>query len=631
MRRKAFIGWGLGSFTSSALVSAVSLLYLRFMTDSLGLAMALAGLLVVVSKVYDAVLDPLMGILSDGTSTRWGRYRPWLLGGSLVSALALVLLFNVPRGLAGTALAAFCCFTLLLYSTGYTMYRIPYLALGRAITRDFDERSKLMTFSVYGSSFGGLAATAAAPWMLSRLGSDRAAHELLAWLLAGLVAVGGIGTFLLVDAERADAQEAGKRHFSLSEAWAALRDNRAYQGLIAFKVIMFAGIALHGTAIPFYTRHVLRVSDAKLASIFLVQTLAMMGSQQGWVWLVRRIGRRQGLTIAAAGQALSMLAWWLLSPAQPMPWVQILSAVEGVFAGGIFFGLYTVLADTMEMGGASGKTGREGIYAGVFVMVEKVTAALGTFIFSSIMGWAGFISSSNAGSEQSASVIHGIVLAISVLPAMGAGVACLALRWMPPTAPQADKETRSAPMARKAAAACAMMIAVGLLAVESTPARAADTAAPAEGGITIPRIYAGADGASHLDTVTLPRAPGADPRALIGRLNSTDVEIGVSPPGTFIDWHRVSTPRLLVVLQGTLEVGLGDGSKHLLHAGDIALAQDLTGQGHTSRTVGTVPAMAMTVRLPKDDPLASRASSCPAGVAAKDCVANSLNIKHNDR
>lgn len=621
MRHRAFIGWGLGSFTSSALVSAVSLLYLRFMTDSLGIAIAVAGLLVVVSKTYDAFLDPLMGILSDGTSTRWGRYRPYLLGGALVSALALVLLFNVPHGLQGTGLAVFCCFTLLLYSTGYTMYRIPYLALGRAITRDFDQRSKLMTFSVYGSSLGGLAATAAAPWLLSRLGSDRAAHELLAWLLAGLVAVGGIGTFLLVDAERADATAAAP-HFSLADAWDALRSNKPYQGLIAFKVVMFAGISLHGTAIPFYTRHVLRVSDAKLASIFLVQTLGMMASQQGWVWLARRLGRRRALMTAAIGQAGSMLAWWLLSPAHPMPWVQILSAVEGVFAGGIFFGLYTVLTDTMDMGAADRKSGREGIYAGVFVMVEKATAALGTFIFSAIMGWAGFVSARNVGSEQPAAVIHGIILAISVLPAIGAAVACLALRLMPPSDGVIPNARPKQGGVARAATACAILIAAGLT-LAGSPARAA------EGGITIPRIYAGADGGSRMDTVTLPRAPGVDPKALIGRLNSTDVEIGVSPPGTFIDWHRVSTPRLLVVLSGTLEVGLGDGSKHLLHAGDIALADDLTGQGHTSRTVGTTPAMAMTVRLPKDDPLASRDSSCSAGVAASACVANALTITHS--
>lgn len=98
MKRRQLIGWGLGSFTSASLVGAVGLLHMRFMTDLLGIAMAAAGFLVVLSKIYDAILDPLMGAFSDRTRTRWGRYRPYLAGGGLLAALSLVMLFNVPRG-----------------------------------------------------------------------------------------------------------------------------------------------------------------------------------------------------------------------------------------------------------------------------------------------------------------------------------------------------------------------------------------------------------------------------------------------------------------------------------------------------------------------------------------------------
>ena len=163
MKRRAMFGWGIGSFSSASLVSAVGLLHLRFMTDSLGLSIALAGALVVVSRVYDTVLDPIVGVLSDRTRTRYGRYRPYLIGGGLLAALSMILLFNVPYSLKGGALVAFVTATLLLFSTAYTLFRIPYLALGRSITQDFGERSKLMTFSVYGSSLGSLAAMSAAP------------------------------------------------------------------------------------------------------------------------------------------------------------------------------------------------------------------------------------------------------------------------------------------------------------------------------------------------------------------------------------------------------------------------------------------------------------------------------------
>jgi Na+/melibiose symporter-like transporter len=433
MKRKALIGWAIGSFSSSVLIGAVGLLHLRFMTDSLGLAIALAGMLVVVSRIYDAVLDPVMGVLSDRTRTPWGRYRPYLLGGSLLSALSLVVMFNVPRSLSGIGLIAYVTFSLLLFSTAYTMWRIPYLALGRTITQDFNERSKLITFSVYGSSLGGFAATSAAPFLLAKMGSDRAGHGVIAMLLAVLIAIAGIVCFLLLDSEVAEIDADGaaivSRPISFGEAGRVLRENRPFQSLIGFKVMMFTALAIHGTALPYYTRHVLKASDVSLSSIFLAQMIASAGSQFVWVRAARRFGRRNALLTAGLMQICAFGGWILLPVGHPAPWMQILSAFQGMAGGGIFFGLYTVLTDTMDYARNHGDGGaREGILAGVFVMVEKGTTALGTFIFSSILAYVGYVSAQNAGSyAQPHGVLLGITLAVSVLPAAAALIGCLFL------------------------------------------------------------------------------------------------------------------------------------------------------------------------------------------------------------
>ena len=89
-------GWGIGSLGASALHNGISFLALFYLSRVLGLDPALAGSLILAAKVYDIATDPLMGWLSDRTRSRWGRRRPWLLAGALVSALAFVLLFNPP-------------------------------------------------------------------------------------------------------------------------------------------------------------------------------------------------------------------------------------------------------------------------------------------------------------------------------------------------------------------------------------------------------------------------------------------------------------------------------------------------------------------------------------------------------
>jgi Na+/melibiose symporter-like transporter len=605
LKLRTQIGWGLGSFTTAALVGSVGLLHMRFMTDSLGMAIGVAGLLVVFSRVYDAVLDPLMGAFSDRTMTRWGRYRPYLVAGAVFAALALVLLFNVPAGLGMTGTIVFSGAALLLYSTAYTMFRIPYLALGRAITQDFHERSRLMTFSVYGSSLGSLTAMSAGPWLLASLGSDRAAHGVIAWIVAVLVALAGTATFLMIGADEEGALPVQRENHSWREAWSALVQNRPFQRLIGFKVTMFAGLSVHGAALPYYTRHVLQAADTSLSSLYLFQTVATMASQVLWIRVARKYGRANALIAAALLDAVAMLCWYLVPAGAPTPWVQILGCFEGICIGGLIFGLYAILTDTMDLARRnSAGTGHEGVLSGLFVMVEKATAAFGAFVFSVIMSGFGFVSAKGAGAVQSPQVLTGIVIAMSLIPAAAAVLACLFLR---------GRSLRAGPA-----------VAAVLLAVLAFPA---SSWAKEADGIVITRVLTGPDGKSYAEPFTLPRPAGADPKALIARLYTTDAEIGFSKPGTFIDWHQVSTPRLLVVLKGMIEIGTGDGKIHRLRAGDMALAMDMTGQGHTSRMVGKEPVLAMTVRLPKDDPLRTRNSSCPDGMAARDCVANNLKIE----
>jgi mannose-6-phosphate isomerase-like protein (cupin superfamily) len=128
-----------------------------------------------------------------------------------------------------------------------------------------------------------------------------------------------------------------------------------------------------------------------------------------------------------------------------------------------------------------------------------------------------------------------------------------------------------------------------------------DATVPA--AMRIKRVVAGPDGKSRLDVIELPIVSAEPGKSLYSRLHATDVELGYGAPGAFIDWHRVTTPRIWILLQGSWEFGTGDGKIHRLEAGDIVLAADTAGQGHTSRNVGAVASFVLTVRLPAEDSL----------------------------
>jgi GPH family glycoside/pentoside/hexuronide:cation symporter len=424
-----FLGWGLGSFTTSVLINSIGLLQLRFMTDSLGIGAAMAGTLIAISKIYDAATDAVMGVISDQTRSRWGRHRPYLFAGTILCAISLVMLFNVPAEATGGWIIAYVAGVLLLFSTAYTMFRVPYLAMGAEITRGFRQRSILMTFSVYGSSIGGLFATSAAPFLLSRIGSDRAGHGIVACILAALILLGGLACFWAIGRATVTAPPVSRHRIGLTERLQALRENKPFAVLIGFKMLMFTAISLHGTAVPFYTRHVLKVSDASIAGIYLGQTLATMASQIGWVRLARRFGRRNALIGAALLDALVMMGWTLVPMSAPTPWIQILGVCQGICTGGLFFGLYTILPDTMEYDRHRSGIERAGIFAGIFVMVEKITSAVGAAVFGGVLGAVGYVAAKDSSAAvQPAGVLDGIIFILAVLPSIASLLACLVLR-----------------------------------------------------------------------------------------------------------------------------------------------------------------------------------------------------------
>lgn len=409
-------GWALGSFATSVLINSTGLLAMRFMTDELGVAAGLAATLLAISKVYDGVTDPLMGVVSDRTRSRWGRRRPYLFVGAWLCGLAMFASFNVPRFESSGALTAWVLGMLLFFASAYTVFRIPYLSMGADLTRSFHGRSRLMTWAVYGSSVGSLFATSAAPFLLAWGGGGRAAHELVGAVLGVLILLSGLGCFYLT-AGAPDGGAVERQGFGWGERMHALAQNRPFVLLIAAKVLLFIGLSVHITGIAYFTRHVLGTSDYSLGGLFLLQTLGMMVSQPLWARLAVRLGRRGGLQLALLFDVLIFCAYWFAEAGSANAWLAVLGPLKGVTSGGIFQNIQGMLADTMNYDRARYGLRREGLFAGIYVMVEKFTAAVGTALFGAVIGAMGYVATQGAAQVQSPQALLAIRACVSLLPA----------------------------------------------------------------------------------------------------------------------------------------------------------------------------------------------------------------------
>jgi glycoside/pentoside/hexuronide:cation symporter, GPH family len=426
------VGWGLGTLAGGILFNTTGVLLLRYLTDYLGLAAGLAGLLIAASKVYDALTDPLMGWVSDNTRSRFGRRRPWLLVGTLLCALALVALFNVPGSLAGGGLVAWVVFVLLLYASAYTVFTVPYLAMPAEMTVDYHERSRLMSWRVGFTAVAQVAAGYAAPMLILAFGDGRSGHGLMSLTLALGVLAAGLGCFALTrtaHATSAPLTDSGPRaRIAFGEQLRAVAGNKPFLLLMLSKLALLLAVASFGATFAYFVIHVLKATYALLGTFTVVSTAGMFASLPLWTRLIRRTDKRRAFIIAGVAYALLASSWLLAGPDEPTAVLLLRAAVMGVLGCGTLLCGQSLLPDAIEYDYLRHGERREALFAGFFTMVEKLASALGVAVTGLFLGAMGYVSSADgAVVQQPASALLGISIAVGAIPAVMLLVSCAVL------------------------------------------------------------------------------------------------------------------------------------------------------------------------------------------------------------
>lgn len=174
---KTLLGYGLGDLYGGGAMTIISMYYFVFLVEVVGINPALAGTAFLVSKLWDAVTDPFMGIISDNTRTKWGRRRPYFFAGIFLIFVSFALMWT-PMPIKSQGMAfVFYLGAYLFFSTIYTMVWVPYQSIAAELTPDYDERTKLSTFRMVFSNLAGvLGATLSYDLFVIGLNKDDPAH-----------------------------------------------------------------------------------------------------------------------------------------------------------------------------------------------------------------------------------------------------------------------------------------------------------------------------------------------------------------------------------------------------------------------------------------------------------------------
>jgi GPH family glycoside/pentoside/hexuronide:cation symporter len=413
------IGWGIGTLGPVTVLTATNALLLRFMTDFYGIGAGLAASLIAFSKIYDAFADAAMGFVSDRTQSRWGRRRPYLLLGGVLLAISILALFAPPQFASTGARETYMGAVLVFYATAYTVFNIPYLAMAAEMTNDYHERSQLMSWRVYAVGVSQIVASFAGPWVVTKFGGGGPAHVAMAAMMAPIVVGASIVCFRAT--RNAPSFPRDMVRVPVRTQLAAAATNRPFLVLIVVKFLTLSVLGVQSVFPYFFTR-ILGVGYAELGTYFLLMSLTLIFSAPLWLRVSRVLDKRATYWIALLLSVPLYLSWLVAAPGDPLWHVWLRACINGLSAGGALLMGQSLLPDTIEYDALRSGRRREGVYAGLYTTVEKLSGALGVAAVGAILSAAGYVASRGAGVVQPESALQAIRLLIALLPA-GIGIA----------------------------------------------------------------------------------------------------------------------------------------------------------------------------------------------------------------
>jgi GPH family glycoside/pentoside/hexuronide:cation symporter len=413
-------GWAVGTLVTTTLLFLTSTFFLRYMTDYVGMAAALAGTLLATTKIVDAFLNPIVGVFSDNVTTAAGRRRPFLLAGATLGAISLFMQFSVPTGLSGIALTAYVFVALVMVSLAYVSFNIPYLAMLAEITTNPSERAVLVSYRVYAMAAAQFLAGGLAPILIDWLGGGRAGYSGMAMVMGGLILIAGFTCFVTTgSAPRTALSTTAREQF-----WSSLGtlfQSRLYVALVLVKGTFLIGSTAHTVTAAYYVRYVMQAPNSVLSVFLLVYSIGMIASQMMWIALARRIGKIRGFFIASGTYGFISILWAVLGAESPTWLFVTLSFLNGIGAGGLMLNSESLLPDAIEDDCNRSGMRREGTLAALFAFVEKAANALGVALVGAVLAAYQYVAPP-PGEAIPANVVSAIMACFGLIPAFFVGV-----------------------------------------------------------------------------------------------------------------------------------------------------------------------------------------------------------------
>ncbi|MEN9509791.1 MAG: hypothetical protein RLZZ621_2354 [Gemmatimonadota bacterium] len=461
------LAYGMGALINNLLAAAIGGMTI-ILNLGLGMNPALVGLLGAIPRFVDAVMDPLMGYLSDKTTSRWGRRRPYIFGGALASGVLYIVLWQLPAGRTESFYFWWFLTGSVLFYIAYTVFAAPWVALGYELTPDYHERTRLMGVQ----NFIGQIAYLVSPWFLWIMQNPT-------WFrtpvegAAGLAVAIGVVTMVIgiipavvlrerfmvapagVSTAPAPAAAPAADSSTVRESLAAVMQRHAREFAVGMQLtlrsrpfltlcvvtfLVFNGFiavsAFQSYVIIYYVFGGDQARGAEFAGY-----AGTLGAVSSFVaisivaWLATRVGKHRALMVSTLLSVVGyLLKWVCYDPSRP--WLLLVPAPLMAFGlGGLFTLMPAMIADIVDVDELTTRERREGMYSSIYWWVVKLGMAAALAGGGYLLNATGFDVA--RGGAQGAETITMLRLADVLLPAIASLGAVAALWRYPITAERA--------------------------------------------------------------------------------------------------------------------------------------------------------------------------------------------------
>ena len=428
LSRRTIATYAIGSLGTGGFATLPGLVLVYYLTDNLGLAAILSGLVVTVAKVWDVFIDPLIGAWSDRSLRRHGTRRRFMMLGGLLLPVFFIVTFAVPLGLPAWLSATWVFIAFVLTATAFSLFQVPYIALPAELAGSYDQRTRLLAMRVVVLTVAILLFGAGGPALRSLGGSNHYLGYLLMAVVAGLAIGGGMLVSSFVAPRAKPSPVAGERKVGIlttlrttySQGIGALRDSQPFRALLLTFLLqgLATGAMLAGAN---YVATWVLHSENAVTFLFVALIGPALVVTPLWAVISRRIGKERGFTAASilfgvAALSMVLLVW------VPGNWIYLPVALVGAGYAGMQSLPMAMLPDVISHDAKRNGPGRAGTFGGMWTAGETTGMALGATVLAVVLAVTGYAAhaatvTAAAGETQPASAVIGIVLSFSVVPA----------------------------------------------------------------------------------------------------------------------------------------------------------------------------------------------------------------------